>query len=362
MSKLKKVFKKLNNSTKRRRLQLYLFALFIKRHLVERKKGSLERPGIWLDLNDDYVRYSYILSKLFEIEGYQVYMKTNLRFLLKLTDLYSMRILTEGSIILSKEKPPSAIAAFCDRRVNAAGFKFVSNNYFSTIFDKDPNSFHIPIGLHPNMYSTGLWNAPVDTASRKHSVFFAGNFNERLYEQVSEHEKFSMPNRIEIKKMLQSLPTATFPKTYDGLVKNSKDAQIDIVELANFQVPQKILRQTIAGYSFFIACPGFIMPLSHNIFEAMSVGTIPIIHRQYARMFFPELEDYSTAILYDNDFIAKIQEVLLLDRGLVSSMHEEVINYYNRYLTPKAIVEQLIKPEINTYYLNAEWGSVVIMQ
>jgi hypothetical protein len=362
MNRLRKLVNRFRKKTKKRLLQIYLLALFLKNILLNSYKRRVAAPTVWLDLHDDYQRYTYLLCKFFEIEGYQVYVKANFRFLFKLTDLYAKRLLTEGHIKFSIKKPVTAMAAFSDRSIKGSSFKTISNDYFSKVDAKDLTSYHIPLGLHPNMYSHGLWNAPITAVERKHAMFFAGNFNEEVYQTISVHKKFNLPDRIEIKKMLRSLPITTFPKSFKELAENRKDGQIDIVSLSNFQVPQEILRQTIAGYTFFIACPGVLMPLSHNIFEAISVGTIPIIHRQYAGMFHPPLEDYNTAILYDDDLLEKIHEVLGIEPGQVEFMQTQVTNYYNSYLTPKAIVSQLISPNINSYFLNAERASVELMK
>lgn len=359
---MKELIRKLKKKTRRRSLQLYLFPIVIKRFLVDRRKNHVPEKSVWLDLNDDYERYSYILSKYFEIEGYQVYVKANWRFLSKLTDGYSKKLITENQIIFLKRKPDSISAQFSDRNRSGKNGKTLSRDYFSTIFDEDSMSYHIPIGLHPKMYSTGLWNEATRPVEKRQSVFFAGNFDGDLYNKMHVDQKFKMPDRIQIKEMLESLPNATFPKTYNELIKNIKDGQIDIVQKRNFQIPQELLRQTIAKYYFFIACPGVLMPLSHNIFEAMSVGTIPIIHWQYARMFHPPLEDLENAILYDNDFLEKIEEALNIGIEQIKTMESAVIKYYETYLTPKAIVENLLRPDVKICFLNAEGASVSMMK
>jgi hypothetical protein len=58
------------------------------------------------------------------------------------------------------------------------------------------------------------------------------------------------------------------------------------------------LRPTLSHFNFFLACPGFIMPYSHNVVEAMSVGAIPVIQDTYAHMFFPTLKHNINAIIF----------------------------------------------------------------
>ena len=68
------------------------------------------------------------------------------------------------------------------------------------------------------------------------------------------------------------------------------------------------LRPTLAKFRYYMAYPGVFMPFSHNVFEAMSVGCIPIIEDKYADLFQPKLEHlknsfkFSTIRLFFNIF------------------------------------------------------------
>lgn len=125
----------------------------------------------------------------------------------------------------------------------------------------------------------------------------------------------------------------------------------------------EVLRPTIARYSFFIACPGVDMPLSHNLIEAMSVGAIPIIHQEYSDMLVPQLQDMTNALIYNNEnFMEVIQKALSLDTAQITAMAVEVKSYYDLHLTPKGIVEKLVSPDYKEYFLNAERTSVGMMK
>jgi hypothetical protein len=363
MKKLLKLFTRIKNKLGRKLSDVYWFGVFVIRFFFKKKNTNTGRPSVWLDIHDNYERYTYLLAKLFEIEGYQVFMRPNLKFLFSFGERYQKRILTENTVMFSETEPPKAVAVFSDRLSNRKVGKFISKDYFSTIYDQDVNSYHIPIGLHPSMYGDGLWNQPIKPVERKKAVFFAGQFDEFEYKRLKAKGKFNMPDRMQLRNLLKKLPNATFPKSQEELIQNRRDGQIDIVEKANFTVPNTMLRQTIAEYSFFIACPGVAMPISHNIYEAMSVGTIPIIHRQYAHMFHPPLTDFTNAIFYDNNnFIEKMQEVVEIDQEKVDAMVAEVTNYYNANLTPKAIVRHLMSSKENKFFLNAERASVKVMR
>ncbi len=364
MADLKRLYKQVEGKLMRKSLDVRLYIVYLKRNLLKNGNKPSAAPAVWIDLKgNSYVRFTYLLAKYLEIEGYQVYFKPNIKFLLSLGAPYARLIIQENKVLFSKQKPLSAIAAFTDNQSPAKGYKSISNDYFSTIFLQKKNAYHIPIGMHPNMYKKGLWNAPVSEANRKTSIFFAGNFNEAVYKRFSRNKKFVMIDRVEIGKMLRSLPNCTFPKSYDELIENHTDGQIDIVQQSNFVVPMAELRPTIARYTFFIACPGVDMPLSHNLIEAMSVGVIPIIHQEYADMLSPRLEDLNNALIYHNDnFLEIIKRALELTPAQITSISENASSYYSLHFTPKGIVEKLVSPDYDEYFLNAERTSVSIMK
>ena len=362
MNRLLELNKKVKNKIKRKFSDFHVFCLFLKRYLGKQNTEVYTGKSVWLDIHDNYERHIYTLSKYFEIEGYRVYLKPNFRFLFSLGDRYAKRILKEDKTHFSFTKPTNSIAAFSDRKPGNDQLNFISKDYFSTIFNKDGNVYHIPIGLHPNMYQKGYWNKPVSISERKRFAFFAGDFNEAEYRKLNRKSKFKMLDRVSMMHLVQALPNAHFPKNFTELIDNAKSGQIDIVNRAVFQVPEEALRQTIAKYYFFIACPGFAMPLSHNVIEAMSVGTIPIIHWKYARMFHIELEDYRNAIIYDDHtFIDKLNEASKISAEKAQAMCENVLNYYNANLTPKAIVTHLLDKKHHTYFLKQR-SSIRIMK
>lgn len=364
MADLKKLSKQVKDKLHRKYLDVDLFLTHLKRKAAKTAAVPNGKPAVWMDLSgNSYVRFSYIAAKYLQIEGYQVFYRPNLKFMLSLGAPYARLLIHENEVVFSKEIPKNAVAVFSDHQSKKLGCKSISNDYFSTIFRHDKRAYHIPIGMHPNMYKRGLWNAPVSVAERKRSIFFAGNFNAAVYKRLSKNKKFDMVDRVEIGRMLGKLPNCTFPKSYDELIANHADGRIDIVQQANFKVPMEMLRPIIARYAYFIACPGVDMPLSHNLIEAMSVGAIPIIHQEYSDMLVPQLQDMNNALIYNNDnFMEVIQKALQLGQDQIAEMSEKVTAYYDLHLTPKGIVEKLISPDFDEYFLNAERTSVGIMK
>jgi hypothetical protein len=49
------------------------------------------------------------------------------------------------------------------------------------------------------------------------------------------------------------------------------------------------LRHWLAKFDFYFALPGVVMPFSHNIIEAISVGCIPFIQQSSSHLFLSQL-------------------------------------------------------------------------
>jgi hypothetical protein len=124
------------------------------------------------------------------------------------------------------------------------------------------------------------------------------------------------------------------------------------------------LRPTLAKFNYFLACPGVTMPYAHNIIEAMSVGCIPIIQKEYATMFFPALENEINAIIFSglSELVSRIKFALNLPESQIGFMRREVTKYYNNQLTPLALRHKLLKYPYSKIYLQAEHNSVALIK
>ena len=69
----------------------------------------------------------------------------------------------------------------------------------------DPgNSFHVPSTTqHPLMYHAGYWNHPVGNTKRKRSVFMAGNFDPKWYNQIKEDGIFELMSWLAVYDFLK---------------------------------------------------------------------------------------------------------------------------------------------------------------
>ncbi|MGB5340368.1 MAG: hypothetical protein WBO06_14885, partial [Gammaproteobacteria bacterium] len=96
---------------------------------------------------------------------------------------------------------------------------------------------------------------------------------------------------------------------------------------------------------FFLCPPGYVMPMCHNVIEAMSVGTIPIIN--YPEWLNPSLTDMVNCVAFNDkvDLIRKITQLLNLKQEKINKMKTRVIEFYENNLDPAGFVNKL---EMNT--------------
>lgn len=98
---------------------------------------------------------------------------------------------------------------------------------------------------------------------------------------------------------------------------------------------------TMALADFFLCPPGIVMPMCHNVIEAMAVGTIPLI--SYAEWFHPNLRHLHDCVVYGgpDDLAEKMRLVLAMPQADVARMRANVIDYYESHLRPEVVVQAI---------------------
>ncbi len=105
---------------------------------------------------------------------------------------------------------------------------------------------------------------------------------------------------------------------------------------------------TLALSDFFLSPPGIVMPMCHNIIEAMAVGTIPITN--YPEWLVPPLQDMHNCIVFDghDDLIAKLRLAMDMPATEIARMKSHVIDYYETQLRPENFVRRIeARPDKN---------------
>jgi hypothetical protein len=324
--------------------------------IILRKSNKIEEEKlIFFDLNHNrFERYLFLLCKFYLLEGYQIGIKVNFSFLGNL-ERYSALLLNEKNVhFFLKSKNTSVI--FHTNPKKEVGI-FLSDNYFS---DPISSSYHIPMSQHPLMYQDNFWNKSLSNDTMNRAIFFAGSLEKGHYDREEMNSIFGVYNRVQIGNFLHN-SKYWYPINQKSQLDVPIVDKIVFLDRAKINIPMPKLRQTLSRFRYFLACPGVSMPFSHNVIEAMSVGCIPILEDKYADLFQPKLEHLKNSFIFSQSE-KNLEEIIDFafnqNDALLNLISQNVLTYYNNYLTPKNVIETISKNKYSTCFLNAEAFSV----
>ena len=166
---------------------------------------------------------------------------------------------------------------------------------------------------------------------RTKTIFFAGGISRPKYANPILRKKYGIMPRAD---------------GLDLILKNAHKLDMNQLSLhyqPENRIPQDQWLQTLGNSSFFLAFPGVSMPISHNLVEALSVGTIPIL--QYAEYLTPPLENDINCLTFSNqtEFIKVIQKASTLSPKEIARLSKSVIEYYERNLKLGNFTQRLLR-------------------
>jgi hypothetical protein len=209
------------------------------------------------------------------------------------------------------------------------------------------NVIPIPFCMHPYIYISRADEHIVKyrTSKRKLRIFFGGNLSQEYYNDSVFKQRY--PDQL---TRLEAVEVLLKSGLNVSLVSNPKDLQwyLDAPKHLNqmiifktdhtFPVPPHQWLKTLSHCDFFMCFSGTSYPMCHNVIEAMSVGSIPIL--SYSDWFTPSLEHGKNAIIYKDqaDLIQKISEIFAMGPSAIEALRRGVLNYYDAYLTEEYLV------------------------
>ncbi|MEQ8924875.1 MAG: hypothetical protein RLO81_03620 [Fulvivirga sp.] len=320
------------------------------------KIDNISREVVF-DLSDRLVSRSYVyLLFVFHHEGYQIYLKNNLHFIGNLIS-YSRAIAGLSRLKLYKKKEINGRFLITD---NPTDLNKKENKIILSVkmFEKGKLRHRgsvIPFMMIPRLYFSGMFKTVSSLRSTKRSmrIFFSGNSNRSLYNNQNFNKLFGKLTRIEILDTIkQNLRDSQLVCLNDlsRIKQNGFEDKFILSEWVRKKQNEKNLRgrtsdadwlKTLSHASFFLCCPGITQPMCHNLVEAMSVGTIPIL--EHSEFLNPSLTSGVNCITFSgkNDLIKKINQVLTMEESQIAKLRYGVLCYYDTYLTPKSIVKYL---------------------
>lgn len=339
----------------------------IRSRCINRDESLQTGPRLFADLQDPRLeRYLYWLLKIFDIAGWRVSLRLRPWLLLNLRNC-SEYIYDIENLGLTIRRPDSADLFITDRK-GTNGAILVSTDYFNS--SAGSRGRKIPFSMHPDVYHTDLYKefpALQDKTPRRIKVFLGGNLGD-AYDTSLMRELFGLINRSEVAKTVIDAFENT-PGYFE--IKSSADAEAvlageigaSIVVMRRPVVALPKWMELLAASEFFVAPPGVIMPFSHNIIEAMAMGTIPIT--QYGYLFSPYLVHAETCLHFgDSRQLVETVKAIATASRRSDEMRQRVLDYYRDYLDPRSVVNKIYssRNDIDTLYLIAGHLSVKQLQ
>ncbi|MFW5892302.1 MAG: glycosyltransferase [Bacteroidota bacterium] len=320
---------------------------------------------VFFDLSgNNFHRYLGLLLIFFQKQGYHINIKPNLNFwgTWSTSLLFTFHIPFKITFL----QPREFTIGFTDKLfLKDHRFLLLDDDYFNPTLKA---FFHIPMTMVDTIYVKGYDEKEYEynvLEERRIKAFFAGRFSVSDYNRPLLKEKFGVLTREEIKRIiLEEFEQYVNTPFSEKDLFNQKKYNIVVVNRDNYNVPTEKIREILSQCNFFIALPGVVMPLCHNIVEAMSAGAIPVL--QYADWFHPQLSNNINCIQFNDkaELFDAIENLLTMEEKDIIKMRKAVFDFYNEFLTPESVVSRLEhiqkqQNEISKIYLNAEYFSVL---
>ena len=322
--------------------------LLIKSAFIPVKKRAVFFDTSHIAIN----RYLYSFLKMFQLMGYSVFIPLDSKTANTLSNTrgefrYASRLISEK--VIKFGKPP------------AEAIKFTKDKMSIAYFNEDQKGYRVPVCCYPWFYKNYKRFGELElNGDRKNSVFMSGNIDPKFYDRLSDAEIFSqLPSRKKTADFLRK-SSYFYPVTNNGkldaFIKDTLDSKVIIIDSSSdFRIDLEALPSLLQEFTFYLALPGILVPQSHNLTEAMLFGCIPVLHKEYAQLLDPPLESFKNAIVFNSleELEALLPKIFELKAVQINQMRQQVREYYNIYLSPKAVTEKVLQSR-GTIFIQAE--------
>lgn len=203
----------------------------------------------------------------------------------------------------------------------------------------------MPFPMHPLQVNTSPEQIEAARSrQRTLRIFFSGDTNHYGREWV-RYPSPKLPRKPIIDAIIAdlgpSLQIVDDPAVFRGLGQGGYINKCVITASSEIRIEPQDWLDTLTMSDFFLSPPGIVMPMCHNIIEAMAVGAIPITN--YPEWLDPHLRHMENCIVFDDraDLIAKLNGVLAMGEAEIARLRRNVIEYYDAHMRPVTFIDRI---------------------
>jgi len=298
----------------------------------------LEKGRIMFAILRAFSSAGYKISLFNEFGGKPVEMLGEMAFSLpglSLTDKYPT--VFEDSFYLF-DKADNQLSDMPWRKKLHVRFDIFSPHWFT-------NPLIMPYSMFPPQY--GVAEAQLEawrTGERRMRVFFAGD-TEHYGRVWVRYPQPKLPRQKVIDTVKSRLPDHVVAVRDAGelaaILQAGHTNKCVLNATSDVRIEPADWLPTVARADFFLSPPGIVMPMCHNIIEAMAVGAIPITN--YPEWLDPPLTHGENCIAFGNedDLVAKLTLALNMGQDEIARMRSNVLYYYRRHMLSDTFVRRV---------------------
>lgn len=226
----------------------------------------------------------------------------------------------------------------------------------------------------PYFPNEGYWEHEAAVAGlraerRPFRIGFAGSIGDNVY---TGHLAFPILGRQDVLGTLRERFSERIAEVGSAAELDAVDAAVTPIVLSTAtgrrHVPTTHRLDTreylvfLGRCDFFLAPPGFLMPVCHNLTEAMALRAIPILN--YADWMRPPLEDGVSCLAFStrDELVAVVERALEMSDAEVEQFRRGVAAYAEAHLTVGAFAARLgaVIDQSPTIVVNAEKDTVAL--
>ncbi|MBK7943876.1 MAG: hypothetical protein IPJ85_00575 [Flavobacteriales bacterium] len=302
-------------------------------------------------------RYLHILILFLQMSGYRVELRHRWRFMASWASSDLFRML-KGLSLVGHGPRASTDLVISDRK-DIVGALVLDADYFDPL-GTQPHGYRIPMPMADSAYLLGVHErAPEIDAPREHAIFFFGNMDRSAYARSEPRTLFGCMDRCRLLDLIRNeLPHRVHEPMDESSLAARGSRDIVLMDRTMHYIKPKDLPSVLARFDFFLAPSGVIMPLCHNLVEAMFAGCIPIL--QHPHLMDPPLIDGVNCLSFHDEtsLVPALDRAKDLSASEVFAMRRAVRSYYDEHLAPAPVVQRLEAQKQGYVRLNAELASV----